>query len=195
MFIDDKLEWTDHINSVIKKVSSLSGILSRNKALLPMKCKKNIYFALIHSIIIYGIEAYGNVTKSKLNPLIIKCNRLLRLLQSKPRCTSLPELYSTFSVLPLDLLFQFHTLKFIHKCLYHSLHVPSIVRNWFLRGNMLHSHNTRHNDNFVLNSNCNPKSLLFLGPSLWAKLPYFLQSDSSCSSFAFGLKNYLTSTV
>src|SRR6267154_1451177 len=100
VFIDDKLEWSDHINYIIKKVSSLSGILSRHKASPPIKCKKNIYFALIHSSIIYCIEAEGNVTKSKFRPLIIKCNRLLRLLQSKPRRTPLHDLYFAFSILP-----------------------------------------------------------------------------------------------
>ena len=191
VFIDDKLDWSDHINSIIKKISSLSGILSRTDALLPIKCKKNIYFALIHSILIYCIEAYGNVSNSKLNPLSVKCNRLLRLLQCKPRCTPLRDLYSNFNILPINLLFNFHTLKFIHKCFYNNSFLPVIVRTWFIRGNTLHSHNTRHCNSFIINSNCNPKSLLFYGPSLWANIPNYLQNDPSHSSFIRNLSIYL----
>ena len=149
VFIDEKLEWTDHLNYVTNKISSLSGILCRNKALLLIKCKKDIYFALAHSNLIYCIEAYGNVNKSKLRPLITKCNRLLRLLQSKPRRNPIHDFYSSFDTIPFDLLFEFYILKFIHKCLYSSSNVPVIVRNWFTRGSALHDHNIRHSHNFT----------------------------------------------
>ncbi len=192
VYIDDKLEWTEHITHVTKKVSSLTGILYRTKTALPYKCKKDIYFALVHSVLTYCVEAYGNVVKSKLGPLVVKCNRLLRLLQSKPRRTPLRELYSQYDIVPFCHLFEFHTLRFIHKCLHATATTPNIVKNWFQRGIDLHSHNTRHSANFVLNSAINPKSISFLGPVLWSKLPLLLQNDPSYSSFTKGLKLHLS---
>src|SRR2546425_7825972 len=62
--IDSKLCWSDHINYLISKISSLSGILYRNKSRLPLKCKKDIYFALIYPLLTYCIEIYANVSKS-----------------------------------------------------------------------------------------------------------------------------------
>ena len=117
VMIDDKLGWSEHINYLISKVSSMTGILYPNKHYLPMNCKRSIYFALIYSVLIYCVEVYANVNKSTLKPLIIKCNRLLRLLQHKSRRTPLYDLYSTFDTLPIDLLFEYHTAKFIHRCL------------------------------------------------------------------------------
>ena len=58
VFINEKLSWTEHINHLVSKVSRLSGILYRNKIFLPMNCKQNIYFALIHSNLTYCIEVY-----------------------------------------------------------------------------------------------------------------------------------------
>jgi len=195
IYIEEDLSWSEHINFLVNKISSLSGILGRNKAFLSLKCKKDIYFALIHSQLTYCIEIYANVTKLALKPLIIKCNRLLRLLQSKPRSTPLSDLYSTFNTLPIDLLFEFHTAKFIHKCMFSSHLVPLTVRNWFQRGSSVHAHDTRHSERFVIQSDCNSKSIRFYGPSMWAKLPLHLQNDASLTSFLRGFKNFLLNNL
>ena len=129
VFINEKLSWSEHIDHLVSKVSRISGILYRNKFFLPMNCKRNIYFALIHSNLTYCIEVYANVNKSSLHPLIIKCNRLLRSLQLKSRRTSLFELYSSFGTLPVDLLFDYHTIKFMHRNLYNCHIMPTTVQN------------------------------------------------------------------
>ena len=192
VIIDDQLNWSEHINSLIGKVSSMTGILYRYGNFLPISCKRNIYFALIYSSIIYCIEVYANTTKALLNPLIIKCNRLLRLLQNKSRRTHIYDLYSTFNTLPVDLLFQYYTAKFIHRCLYNPSDMPKVVSNWFTRNSNQHPHNTRNKNNFFLQSNINPKSILFYGPSLWSKLSIELQNNPSLHSF---LKHYKLSLV
>ena len=40
VLIDDKLDWTNHINSIINKLSSITGILARTSVHLPLKYKK-----------------------------------------------------------------------------------------------------------------------------------------------------------
>ena len=195
LFINEKLTWTEHINYLIDKVSSLSGILYRNKILLPSNCRRNIYFALIHSNISYCVEVYANVSKSALHPLIVKCNRLLRSLQMKSRTTHLFDLYSAYDTLPVDLLFEYNTLQLMHKCTHNGQSLPTNVQNWFLRGSTIHSHNTRHKDQFMLQSKYNPCSLLFYGPSMWSKIPQPLQNDKSLKSFQKNLKHSLLSSI
>ena len=92
-----------------------------------MSCKRNIYFSLIHSILVYGIHVYAIVAKSLLKPLIIKCNRLLRLLQSRDRRSHAFDLYSSYRTLPVNLLFQFHIAKLVHKSLFNNSQLPPIV--------------------------------------------------------------------
>ena len=75
VIIDDELNWSAHINSLSNNISSMIGILYRNKNYLPMYCKKIIYFALIYSKITYCVEIYANTNKSIIKPLIVKCNR------------------------------------------------------------------------------------------------------------------------
>src|SRR5437870_13784623 len=74
VLIDDGLLWTEHINLLINKISSVIGIIYRNSKLLPTHCKKSIYFLLVHSHLTYCVEVYGNTAKKNLNPLITKCN-------------------------------------------------------------------------------------------------------------------------
>ena len=195
VFIDDKLNWVEHINYLINKVSSLTGILYRINHFLPLNCKRNIYFGLIHSVLTYCIEVYANVNKSSLKPLIIKCSRLLRMLQFLPRRTPLYDLYSTFGTLPIDLLFEYHTLKFMNRCFYDSSNIPTISSNLFSRGTHIHTHNTRHRDNFHIQSKFNPKSILFYGPSMWAKLPIGLQQNSSLNLFLNTYKQHLLNSM
>src|SRR6267154_640809 len=195
LMIDDNLNWSDHINYLIGKVTSLTGILYRTKHFLPMNAKRNIYFALIYSVLTYCVEVYANVNKSSLNPLIVKCNRLLRLLQNKPRRTPLHDLYFAFDTLPINLLFEYYTAKLIHRCLWDSANVPPILSHCFLRGNTIHNHNTRHRDNFVILSKHSPKSILYYGPSMWAKLPEELQNNPSLNSFLKVYKQYLLKSM
>ena len=195
LFIDDKLSWHDHVNYLSSKVSSLTGILYRVKNFLPMNAKRNIYFALIYSILIYCVEVYANVSKCTLHPLIIKCNRLLRMIQQKPRRVSLYDLYSTFDTLPIDLLFEFYTGKFIHKCLWNRSSIPSILSDYFLQGTSLHTYDTRHKKNFLIQPKFSPKSILFYGPLMWSKLPINLQNNPSLNSFLNDYKLHLLNRI
>src|SRR6267154_442757 len=160
-----------------------------------MNCKRNIYFALIHSKLVYCIEVYANVSKSCIHPLIIKCNRLLRSLQLKNRRTPLLELYSSFGTWPVNLLFDYYTMKIMHRGLYSSHMLPKNVQNWFLKNSSVHTHNTRHKEQFAIQSKFDPNSLLFYGPSMWSKLPSSLQNDPSLISFLRSYKKLLLSEL
>ena len=195
LLIDDQLNWTDHINYLIGRVSSVMGILYRYKNVLPWNCKKNIYFALVHSIIIYGIEVYANTCKKYLKPLITKCNSLLRILQDKPRRTHVYDLYSTYNTLPIEQLFELYTLKFVHRCLYDCNNMPQLISEWFKRGSNTHTHNTRNKNNFSIQSKHNPKSILFYGPLMWSKLSAALQNNPSLKSFMKQHKIFLLNSI
>src|SRR2546425_5450512 len=165
----------------------------RVKSCLPYRCKKDIYFALIHSILIYCIEIYANVNKSTLHPLIIKYNRLLRLLQSKPRRTPVTELYSSFSTLSVNKLFHLYNVKLMHKFIYTPSKLPPSITKLFTRCCCctVHKHRTRNKDFIFIKSNVNPNSIVFYDPSLWSKLPIAIQSDSNLNSFTTNIKQYL----
>jgi hypothetical protein len=58
--IDDKLKWTSHIDQLYSKLVKFTSIFYKLRSALPEQVLKQIYFAFIHSRILYGIELYAN---------------------------------------------------------------------------------------------------------------------------------------
>jgi hypothetical protein len=193
--IDNKLSWAEHVKHLISKLSSILGIMYRLKYILPLNCKRNIFNSLVYPNLIYCVEVYANTTKFILNPLIIKCNNLLRVMQNKPRKTHAKDLYSSFNTLPVNLLYQLFTMKMIHRCHYDSSNVPVAIKCLFTPGTMLHGHNTRTKHNFILRNDTCHSSISYYGPALWNKLPTSLQSNSSLFHFTKQHKDYLFNTL
>ena len=83
--LDEMLCWKDHVQYLNKKISSVIGIFYSRRFLLTSDCKRTLYYSLIYPYLIYGLEVYGLSHFSVLKPLLITCNRALRVLQNKPR--------------------------------------------------------------------------------------------------------------
>ena len=74
---------------------------------LPKKNLKDLYYATVHSNLLYGIEIYANIYKTNLTELIILNNKVLRILQCKVRSTCTSELYVEYNTVSLDKLFTY----------------------------------------------------------------------------------------
>jgi len=100
----------------IKKLIKYCSIFHKLRRILPLKVLKQVYFAFVHSHILYAVEIYANTQKSYLGKLIKLNNKLLRIIQDKPRRThiGLIELYENYSTLPVILLHQQNLILFAH---------------------------------------------------------------------------------
>ena len=150
-----------------------------------------IYFAFIHSHLVYDVEIYGNTCINHLNRLIILNNKLLRILQMAPGDTPVVNLYANFNTLTLPDLHTYHILKFVHNCIYHQNKLPYIFSNYFTQNYMLHIYNTRSREHLHLeqtNSFLGQRSIKFKGSCLWNSLPDELKSVISAHSCAKYLK-------
>jgi len=81
IFIDCDLKWQTHINYVHNKLLKFTSIFYKIGTKLPEDILKMIYFAFVHSQLLYGIEVYANTTPNHLSKLITLNNKLLRILQ------------------------------------------------------------------------------------------------------------------
>ena len=113
-----------------------------------MSCRKNLYFSLIYSNLIYCIEAYGHVNKTVLKSLNLKCNSLLRVLQNKPRSFRVKDLYSNYNTLPINALFKFSVLKLMHSVIFYKNELPIVFCNLFQNNCDVHSYNTNKTTDF-----------------------------------------------
>jgi len=85
VIIDSCLSWKLHINNLCMQLRKYIGIFYKLSFKLPPATLKLLYFALIYPHILYAIEIYANTYLSYMHDLIILNNRLLRILQHKPR--------------------------------------------------------------------------------------------------------------
>ena len=160
LYIDENLTWSEHIKQLTSKLSSLIGIIFRKRYIIPNNCKRNIYFALAYSHLIYCIEIYGKAKVSVLNPLVTKCNALLRILQNKPRLSSTKDLYTSYNTLPINLLYKLAILNFMHRIIYNPHNTPVAITNLFHSNSSTHQHNTRHKHEFHIHSSVCKSSLV-----------------------------------
>ena len=59
VLIDSTLSWKYNISSLCKKISRSIGIMYKLKSFVPLEVKKNIYYSLVYSHMIYAIEMWG----------------------------------------------------------------------------------------------------------------------------------------
>ena len=69
IYIDDKLEWGEHIQHISKKISSGSYAISKSKRLLSLENLKLLYYSLVHSHLNYGTILWGAAYRYRLNKL------------------------------------------------------------------------------------------------------------------------------
>jgi hypothetical protein len=149
VFIDECLTWIDHIQFVCNKIRKYCGIFYKIRDLLPVAVRKQLYFALVHSVLQYGVEIYANTKLSYLHDLFILNNRILRTLQLANPRTKICDLFICYNTLPVNYLFDFRVCLLIFKFLYFRNLLPQSFNNYFRQNLAIHSHNTRNcNDIF-----------------------------------------------
>ena len=87
-----------------------------------------LYFAFIHSNLMYGIEIYGNCCSTYFTKLIMLNNKTLRILQNKPYDTLTTDLYRTYHTLPILKLPEFRVLLLMDKFVHHQDKLPSAFK-------------------------------------------------------------------
>ena len=197
IIIDKRLNWEEHINSVIDKISKYIGIFYKIRKLLPIKCLRQLYFTLVHPHILYGVELYANTTSSRIKCLEIINNKILRAILVQDYGTRIcnDALYKEMNTLPISKLHRYSILVFVHNCQYHIERVPDIYKTYFVPQSQIHEHNVRNfNSNYHLprmNLVLGQRSLKYKAVKYWNSLPLTLKSIRSIPPFKTKLREYL----
>ena len=196
IILDNKLTWKLHIDDIYNSLMKYVGIFYKLRPILSLSVMKSIYFATVHSKLLYGLELYGNTFPSYLDNLIILNNKILRITQNKKFHTHRYILYQKFSTFPIDLLFKYNLLLFVHKLIYKNMPMPSCFSNYFPTNDNVHSHQTRSNKQIHLlqiNNNFGSKNIKHLGAQLWNSLPTSLTKINNLHHFKKMLKPHFYS--
>ena len=105
--IDNKMNWTQHINYLNAKLCKGSWAISKLKKFVNIHTSKTIYYSLIYSHLKYCITSWGKVAKTIIQPIINTQKRItyikqlsrdyINLLSEMPRyCCPIEIFYFAF---------------------------------------------------------------------------------------------------
>jgi hypothetical protein len=135
--VDKNLNWTPHINHIIKKISKSICILNKLKHYLPEQTLKTIYNSLINSHINYGILCWGYKT----NRLLKLQKKAIRIVCHTKYNAHTQPLFKRLNILTIQDILIRKLYKFYFKMQHNQL--PNYFSNNFLQQST-HSYNTRN---------------------------------------------------
>ena len=164
VMIDKDLSWGPHIDYISKKIAKACGALAKLRYCVGMDMLKNVYHALIHSYLRYGILVWGTAPQTTLDPLRVLVNKSIRIIANLPfGSIELDPVFKELKLLKLNKIHKLETAKFIFKEKNDLL--PTRIGNHFevTSNEIPHNHFVRHerSPRFISNSRTGEKSVQF----------------------------------
>ena len=186
VYIDDKLSWNAHIEDICKRLSKISGMLYKLRYYVNRKTLLNLYYALVHSFIQYGLISWGSASQKLIHKVEVLQNRIIRTITFSNRRERLQPLYKNLNILPINHLYKAEIAKLMFKNITQSL--PQNFQSYFKEISNIHKYETRgaQNSNFFLprvKSKKGSCSLKILGPKIWNNLPTEITELLSIKTF------------
>lgn len=94
LVIDRRLNWYDHVDSIKRKIIPYIFILKRLREYFNKHCLRTVYFAHIHSQIVYLNPVWSGTAAWKLDELNIVHKRAIKVLRNVPLRYPTLKLYS-----------------------------------------------------------------------------------------------------
>ncbi|KAE8747081.1 hypothetical protein FOCC_FOCC006219 [Frankliniella occidentalis] len=142
LIIDETLSWDKHINSIIKKIGSLSGVLYRLRNILNKEALKSVYYGLVQSNLTYMSLIWGTATNTRINPLQRLQNRVIKQIFGFHHRHPSIDLYSGLNIMPIRNLINQSSATFA----YLVINQKRISQTKFNHNYEVHSYSTRNND-------------------------------------------------
>lgn len=192
IYLDDKLEWSEHIDHVAKRVSSGSYAIRMAKRLLSQDNLKSLYFSLVHSHLSYGNIVWGTAYQYRLHKLMILQKKCVRNVCHAPYNHESAPLFKQLNVLRLEDILKLQLGKFMYS--YVNGLLPQSLQTLFTTNASVHEHNTRHRSSahiVATNNSSIARTFVHEGPKMWLSLPLNIRNSMSKNSFNFKIKKHL----
>ena len=119
--IDENLSWKNQLSSINRSISRSLFMIKQVKNILPSRCLLNLYFALVHPYLSYGILAWGHAPSSSLQKTAMLQKRAIRIVLKKSYNSHTDPLFKKSNILKLRDLHEYEVARFMHKFSTNSL--------------------------------------------------------------------------
>ena len=175
VYVDKQLSWQHHIQSIVKKLTTARGIISKLRHYAPPSILRNVYFSIAYSRLQYGITTWGNSAAKYVNKIQVQQNYIVKIITKTLFFkTKVSPLYDELKLLKLNKIYKLEISKLMYKFKFESL--PICFNQYFVLPSETHSYSTRFvtGDNYSLtrfNKSDSQRSIRYEGPKIWNELP------------------------
>ena len=177
--VNENLNWESHIQTLKTNLNSKIYALRILKDTLDVKSLIQVYYAICHSLIRYGIIFWGSSHNSE--EIFKKQKQALRTIIGLENRDSCKEYFRSHKILTIPSLYIFEVALFIKKYCLHT-HMKSNI------------YNVRHQNNletYIPKLTLVQRGPLHMGIKIYNKLPEAIKNKSTVTSFRNSLKKYL----
>jgi hypothetical protein len=114
VLFDEYLSFDAHVTSLCAKISKSLFCLNRIKNFVTPDAMKMLYFAMVHSHIVYCLNIYSCANVTTLKPLKLKQKEAIRIVCNVGYREHTGPLFKRLGILPFDDLITYSQLKFMH---------------------------------------------------------------------------------
>jgi Reverse transcriptase (RNA-dependent DNA polymerase) len=191
IYIDEKLNWNQHINHVCMKVSKGIGIMSRLKQIFPSSILLTLYESLIYPYLLYCCMVWGSAYLNALNSVIVLQNKAVRIITNSQYRSSAGPLFTRLKLLRFVDVYKFQVLLFVYQARMNML--PRSCMHYFVvNSNTIHNIRcTSYFKLFQYRTNIRKNCITIVGPKLWNSIPDSVKNSDGISRFKISLKSLL----
>ena len=188
--IDDGLTFKYHIDKLTNKLSKSLGIMYKLSHFVPSPILLSLYFALVHSGLIYGLTSWGSSADLYIRRVKSIQNRAIKLIDNNVNG------FYVNKILKFDDLYKYFCSVKFYKCTLLGNH------EYFSLSfkNLLPAHNylTRHRnaDRYnipIFNKTRGQRSFFYNSTKIWNSIPLHIKSCNSLQNFKLHYKTFLIS--
>lgn len=129
IYFDPLLNFKYHISTIAKKISSSLYFMRAARNILTKKALKSVYYALVHSHLMYGIQIWGSSSLTSLQTLQTKQKNAVRIIHNATYNSHTESLFKSAAILPLNMMIEFFKLQFMQQYVQGYL-PPSFNNTW-----------------------------------------------------------------
>ena len=128
IILDHRLSFSEHSNIIQKKLNQFIAMFYRLRKFLKVSHMIRVYKTYVQPIIQYGVIAYGSTTKSILEPIDNKVNRLLRIIFIKKKFESTTKIREENNIYSTQELHIYELLKLLIKVIQKECNVEQLKK-------------------------------------------------------------------
>ncbi|XP_063544327.1 uncharacterized protein LOC134752589 [Cydia strobilella] len=182
--LDGALVWDTHIDEVCGRLGRACFALRRLARTAGRAAVRDCYFATVHSLLTYGTELWGR--SSDWQRVFSMQKRAVRAMAGVPDDTSARELFKEFHILPLPCLYLYQVAMFTYG------HIDEFKRRGTNPRYSLRSNKYEYRLSTISHKLAKTeRSVYYLGPSVYNRLPSTVRNAASAQSFKSRLKSWL----